>query len=60
MAMLPNMVLACGHASALPSRHACGCMQVYEQLRAAGLQYGPSFRLLRNIHVPDAAQQASA
>ncbi len=28
-------------------------VQVYEQLRESGLQYGPSFRLLRNIHVPD-------
>ena len=37
--------------------HACllhrDTVQVYEQLRESGLQYGPSFRLLRNIHVPD-------
>lgn len=28
-------------------------VQLYEQLRQAGLQYGPAFRLLRNVHVPD-------
>jgi hypothetical protein len=30
-------------------------VQLYEQLRASGLQYGPAFRLLRNVHVPDTA-----
>jgi hypothetical protein len=29
--------------------------QLYSQLAASGLQYGPAFRLLRNVHVPDAA-----
>lgn len=28
-------------------------VQLYEQLRASGLEYGPAFRLLRNVHVPD-------
>ncbi|KAI8475996.1 MAG: hypothetical protein J3K34DRAFT_516912 [Monoraphidium minutum] len=28
--------------------------QLYAQLAQSGLQYGPSFRLLRNVHVPDA------
>jgi hypothetical protein len=27
--------------------------QLYAQLAASGLQYGPAFRLLRNVHVPD-------
>mmetsp|Transcript_17323 Transcript_17323/g.30930 ORF Transcript_17323/g.30930 Transcript_17323/m.30930 type:complete len:129 (-) Transcript_17323:160-546(-) len=27
---------------------------IYERLHESGLQYGPSFRLLRNVHVPDA------
>eukprot|EP00983_Pelagomonas_calceolata_P050930 1142193-Pelagomonas_calceolata.AAC.3 len=27
-------------------------VQLYEQLRASGLEYGPAFRLLRNVHVP--------
>jgi hypothetical protein len=26
--------------------------QLYAQLADAGLQYGPAFRLLRNVHVP--------
>lgn len=26
---------------------------LYRQLAASGLQYGPAFRLLRNVHVPD-------
>ncbi len=29
-------------------------VQLYEQLYESGLQYGPAFRLLRNVHVPDA------
>lgn len=28
-------------------------VQLYEQLRESGLQYGPAFRLLRNVHTPD-------
>lgn len=28
-------------------------VQLYEQLYESGLQYGPAFRLLRNVHVPD-------
>ncbi|KAK9823042.1 hypothetical protein WJX81_002597 [Elliptochloris bilobata] len=28
-------------------------VQLYKQLYDAGLQYGPAFRLLRNVHVPD-------
>ncbi|KAL6759753.1 hypothetical protein V8C86DRAFT_3018142 [Haematococcus lacustris] len=28
-------------------------VQLYAQLRATGLEYGKSFRLLRNVHVPD-------
>lgn len=27
-------------------------VQLYSQLAASGLQYGPAFRLLRNVHVP--------
>ncbi|KAI3423409.1 hypothetical protein D9Q98_010626 [Chlorella vulgaris] len=27
-------------------------VQLYQQLRESGLQYGPAFRLLRNVHVP--------
>lgn len=30
-------------------------VQLYKQLADAGLQYGPAFRLLRNVHVPDQA-----
>ncbi|KAL6784892.1 hypothetical protein ACKKBG_A01560 [Auxenochlorella protothecoides x Auxenochlorella symbiontica] len=30
-------------------------VQLYAQLRESGLQYGPAFRLLRNVHVPDIA-----
>ena len=28
-------------------------VQLYKQLYDSGLQYGPSFRLLRNVHVPE-------
>lgn len=28
-------------------------VQLYQQLHASGLQYGPAFRLLRNVHTPD-------
>ncbi len=31
-------------------------VQLYAQLRESGLQYGPAFRLLRNVHVPDTQQ----
>lgn len=30
-------------------------VQLYAQLRESGLQYGPAFRLLRNVHTPDVA-----
>lgn len=30
-------------------------VQIYQQLHESGLQYGPAFRLLRNVHVPDLA-----
>lgn len=30
-------------------------VQLYASLREAGLEYGPAFRLLRNVHVPDTA-----
>ena len=33
--------------------------QLYAQLAEAGLQYGPAFRLLRNVHVPEEAMKAS-
>lgn len=33
-------------------------VQLYQQLRQSGLQYGPAFRLLRNVHVPDTAGSA--
>lgn len=32
-------------------------VQLYQQLAASGLQYGPAFRLLRNVHVPDTASK---
>jgi hypothetical protein len=35
-------------------------VQLYQQLHASGLQYGPAFRLLRNVHVPDTAPAAAA
>ena len=28
-------------------------VQLYKQLYDSGLQYGPAFRLLRNVHIPD-------
>ena len=28
-------------------------VQLYQQQAEAGLQYGPAFRLLRNVHVPE-------
>eukprot|EP00210_Caulerpa_lentillifera_P004229 g4034.t1 len=31
-------------------------VQLYKQMHDIGLQYGPSFRLLRNVHVPDTSQ----
>lgn len=33
--------------------------QLYAQLAEAGLQYGPAFRLLRNVHVPEEAMKAA-
>ncbi|BDA50802.1 hypothetical protein COCOBI_17-0200 [Coccomyxa sp. Obi] len=32
-------------------------VQLYQQLHASGLQYGPAFRLLRNVHTPDLTAQ---
>jgi hypothetical protein len=34
-------------------------VQLYQQLAASGLQYGPAFRLLRNVHVPDTTTSSS-
>ena len=31
-------------------------VQLYKQLHDSGLQYGPAFRLLRNVHTPDMAE----
>ncbi|EFN50684.1 hypothetical protein CHLNCDRAFT_142650 [Chlorella variabilis] len=33
-------------------------VQLYQQLRESGLQYGPAFRLLRNVHVPAMVDEA--
>lgn len=33
--------------------------QLYAQLAEAGLQYGPAFRLLRNVHVPEEAMKTA-
>jgi hypothetical protein len=35
-------------------------VQLYQQLAASGLQYGPAFRLLRNVHVPETSSAGSA
>ncbi|WIA28405.1 hypothetical protein OEZ86_010951 [Tetradesmus obliquus] len=35
-------------------------VQLYQQLAASGLQYGPAFRLLRNVHVPDTSSAGTA
>ncbi|WIA08343.1 hypothetical protein OEZ85_007784 [Tetradesmus obliquus] len=35
-------------------------VQLYQQLAASGLQYGPAFRLLRNVHVPDTSSTGTA
>ncbi|KAG2436236.1 hypothetical protein HXX76_006547 [Chlamydomonas incerta] len=35
-------------------------VQVYKQLADAGLEYGPAFRLLRNVHVPLPAAASGA
>jgi hypothetical protein len=35
-------------------------VQLYQQLAASGLNYGASFRLLRNVHVPDTPAAASS
>ena len=39
--------------------HCRDTVQVYQQLYESGLQYGPAFRLLRNIHVPDVSAAAA-
>ena len=31
---------------------------LYEQMLKAGLQYGPSFRLLKNVWIPEAVSNA--
>ena len=31
-------------------------VQLYKQLHDSGLQYGPAFRLLRNVHTPDMSE----
>ena len=33
---------------------------VYEQLNKVGLQYGPAFRLLTDVYVPEAVSAAQA
>jgi hypothetical protein len=45
----------CTGAAPRPDRRALcrDTVQLYKQLYDAGLQYGPAFRLLRNVHVPD-------
>jgi hypothetical protein len=35
-------------------------LQLYQQLAASGLQYGPAFRLLRNVHMPDTSSTGTA
>mmetsp|Transcript_8918 Transcript_8918/g.21500 ORF Transcript_8918/g.21500 Transcript_8918/m.21500 type:complete len:126 (+) Transcript_8918:48-425(+) len=32
-------------------------VSIYQRLHESGLQYGPAFRLLRNVHVPDPADE---
>ncbi len=49
-------VCACLHSGRVAAQRAVLCrdtVQLYKQLYDAGLQYGPAFRLLRNVHVPD-------
>ncbi len=36
----------------LDPAHRRDTVQVYKALAEAGLEYGPAFRLLRNVHVP--------
>ncbi|CAG9460323.1 unnamed protein product [Pedinophyceae sp. YPF-701] len=35
-------------------------VQIYKQMHESGLQYGPAFRLLRNVHVPEATVPQSS
>ncbi len=35
-------------------------VQLYKQLYDSGLQYGPAFRLLRNVHIPDILEEPHA
>ena len=42
------------HPPTLPLSSPSDTVQLYQQLADAGLQYGPAFRLLRNVHVPEA------
>ena len=35
-------------------------VQLYKQLYDSGLQYGPAFRLLRNVHIPDILEEPQA
>ncbi len=55
--------LAVSHARAAKLLLLCmlcrDTVQVYQQLYESGLQYGPAFRLLRNIHVPDVSAAAA-
>ena len=39
----------------LPAQVPRDTAQLYAQLAQSGLQYGPAFRLLRNVHVPDSS-----
>ena len=34
-------------------------VSIYQRLHESGLQYGPAFRLLRNVHVPCEADYAA-
>ncbi len=51
-ARMPERTIDAQRASATVPRDT---VQLYKQLDKAGLQYGPAFRLLRNVHVPDTA-----
>jgi len=42
------------------SAHCRDTVQLYKQLYDSGLQYGPSFRLLRNVHIPDFLEEPQA
>lgn len=45
--------------SPLPPHPHSDTVQLYQQLAASGLQYGPAFRLLRNVHVPEAEPEGA-